>query len=131
MYSILICCYSIAGHFYLFSAGETTVVGLSQALIALFGLGVVVIMSFLIFTSLRKWNGKGRTKLMIIIQVLSIYSALICSYSIVGNLYLFFTKKPQSMELYGVIGAVFAFAPVIVMAILVLAYLRKNNAHIA
>jgi len=136
IYSILICCYSIAGHFYLFSTGKTTVVELPQALFALFGLGLVVITSFLIFASLRKWKGtgssetpKGRLKSRII-QILCIYSALICCYSIGGNLYMFFTKEAHVMELSGAIGALFVFAPVIIMSILAFTYLGERKVHI-
>jgi len=137
IYSILICCYSIAGHFYLFSSGETTVVELPQALLAFFGLGLVVITSFLIFTSLRKQKRirsskthKGRLKSRII-QVLCIYSTLICCYSIGGNLYMFFTKKAHVMELSGAIFSLFAFTPVIIMSILAFTYLRERELHIA
>ena len=138
IYSILMCSCSIGGHFYLLSTGKTIVVGLFQALFALFGLGLVIITSFLIFTSLRKWRRTGssetykrRKKLRILIQVLSIYSVLICSYSIGGNFYLFFTKKAQAMELYGALGALFAFAPVIIMSILAFGYLKEREVHIA
>ena len=137
IYSISICCCSIVGHFYSFSTGETIVVGLPQALIALFGLGLVVITSFLIFASIKKWKGtgssetyKGRLKSRII-QVLCIYSALICCYSIGGNLYMFFTKKAHVMGLSGVISSLLAFAPVIIMSILAFTYLKEREVHIA
>jgi membrane protein YdbS with pleckstrin-like domain len=133
IYSILMCSFSITGHFYLFFTRRTDVVELPEALVALFGLGLVVITSFLIFASLRKQKGegssKGRMKLRIIIQVLSIYSILICSYSIGGNLYMFFTKKAHVMELSGVLFSLFAFTPVIIMSILAFTYLREREMH--
>lgn len=136
IYSILMCSFSVVGHFLLFSAGETTVVGLSEALFVLFGLGLVVVTSFLILISLRKRKETGggethktRTRLRIVIQVLAIYSILICAYSIAGNLYLFFTNKAQIMELSGALFAFLVFAPVILMSILAFTYFKEREVH--